>query len=51
MFNDVALFVKIKWGRATELRVYCDTDLLISNLKKLANQGVSEAAQEPIEGP
>jgi len=51
MFNDVALFIRIRWGRATQLRVYCDTDLLMNNLKTLASQGVSEAGQEPIEGP
>lgn len=41
--------IGLKWGKATSLRVYCDTQLLGSVLRELQSQGVPEAGLPPID--
>jgi len=47
--NQGVFIITMKWGRATELHIYCDTGKLKENLAILAAQGVTEAGKEPIQ--
>ncbi|MFE6866876.1 nuclear transport factor 2 family protein [Kitasatospora sp. NPDC057692] len=49
--NQGVHVVRIKWGRITELHVYCDTGLLEAVLERLGGQGVGEAVAEPVGEP
>lgn len=40
--------LRLKWGKVTSLRVYCDTQVLASVLRELQAQGVAEAGLAPI---
>ena len=40
--------LRLRWGRVTELRVYCDTQLLAGVLGLIERQGVREAGLEPL---
>jgi ketosteroid isomerase-like protein len=48
--NEGVFFIRLRWGKATDLHVYCDTALIEKNLAILASQGVSEASAAPIVG-
>lgn len=47
-FNDVAQFIRLKWGRITEINLYEDTDKLVNLLNRMAAGGIAEAASTPI---
>ncbi|MFJ9968033.1 nuclear transport factor 2 family protein [Streptomyces avermitilis] len=49
--NQGVHVVRIKWGKITELHIYCDTELLETVLDKLGQQGVDEAVATPIGTP
>ena len=46
--NDVAQFIRLKWGRITEIHLYEDTDKLVDLLSRMSQQGVAEAVAAPI---
>jgi ketosteroid isomerase-like protein len=46
--NAGVFVITLRWGRAVEFHVYCDTDGLKRNLQLLADRGVREAAAAPI---
>lgn len=48
--NEGIFIMRLRWGRATELHVYCDTARIEENLAILASQGVVAAADAPIVG-
>ncbi len=48
--NQGVFVLRLRWGRAVEFHVYCDTALIERNLGILASQGVVEAAAQPIAG-
>jgi ketosteroid isomerase-like protein len=49
--NQGVFVITLRWGRAVEFHVYCDTAGLQRNLDLRAAQGVSEAAAAPIGQP
>lgn len=46
--NQGVFMLTLRWGRATELHVYCDTQGLVRNLDVIAAQGTQQAAFAPI---
>jgi ketosteroid isomerase-like protein len=48
--NQGVFMIRLRWGKATDFRVYCDTAQIEKNLSLLASQGVDEAMAAPIEG-
>ena len=48
--NQGVFIIRLRWGRAIQFRVYCDTSQIEKNLSLLASQGVSAAVSAPIEG-
>lgn len=48
--NEGVFLIRLRWGKAIEFRVYCDTALIETNLGILASQGVAEASAAPIVG-
>lgn len=50
LLNEGVFLIRLRWGKATDFRVYCDTALLEDNLGILASQGVEEATAAPIVG-
>ncbi len=46
--NQGVFVMTLRWARATEFHVYCDTQELAKNLKNLAARGVADAAKPPI---
>jgi ketosteroid isomerase-like protein len=48
--NEGVFFLRLRWGKAVEFHVYCDTAQLDRNLAILASQGVAEAVAAPIGG-
>lgn len=46
--NQGVHVIRLKWGKVTELHVYCDTQLLAAICERLGSQGVSVAVEEPI---
>lgn len=48
--NQVAQFIRLRWGRITEIHLYEDTHKLVELLTTLHQRGVSEAAAPPIMG-
>jgi ketosteroid isomerase-like protein len=46
--NQGVFVITMRWGRAVEFHVYCDTDGLKQNLAHLASGGVDAAAAAPI---
>jgi ketosteroid isomerase-like protein len=40
--------LKLKWGKVVSLRIYCDTQVLVSVLRDLERQGVADAGYAPI---
>lgn len=49
IFNNGIQKVKIIWGKAVDIHTYVDTYKIQKALKMLAEQGIQEAAAEPIE--
>jgi ketosteroid isomerase-like protein len=50
--NQGVFILRLRWGKAVELGVHCDTAQIKHNLGQLASQGVDEASAPPIEdGP
>jgi ketosteroid isomerase-like protein len=47
--NQGVFVTTLRWGKATEFHVYCDTQKLKKNLAILASQGVAEASAGPIQ--
>jgi ketosteroid isomerase-like protein len=47
-FNDVAQFIRLKWGRIVEISLYEDTDKLVHLLQRMSEQGITEASAAPI---
>jgi ketosteroid isomerase-like protein len=48
--NHGVFVLRLRWGRATEFHVYCDTAQIEKNLATLASQGVVDAEASPIVG-
>lgn len=48
--NEVAQFLRIRWGRITEMYLYEDTRKLEAFLERLGSRGNSEALASPIAG-
>jgi ketosteroid isomerase-like protein len=46
--NQGVFVLRLRWGRAVEFHVYCDTARIEKNLGILAAQGVEQAAAMPI---
>jgi ketosteroid isomerase-like protein len=46
--NQGVFIVRLRWGKAVQLRVYCDTVQIERNLGILAAQGVDAAVAAPI---
>jgi ketosteroid isomerase-like protein len=42
--------IRLKWGKGTSVRIYCDTQLLQENLAIQHRGGVQEAAASPLVG-
>ena len=42
--------IRLAWGKASSVRIYCDTKLLIENLAIQQRGGNAEAAYEPLVG-
>ena len=47
-FNDVAQFIRLKWGRIVEISLYEDTDKLVHLLHRMSDSGIVEASAPPI---
>ena len=43
-------WIRIRWGRVTEIRAYLDTQKVERALRTMAEQGIEEAAAPPIGG-
>jgi hypothetical protein len=41
--------IRLRWGKGTSVRIYCDTRLLQENLAIQLNGGISEAVAPPLE--
>jgi ketosteroid isomerase-like protein len=48
--NEVAQFLRIRWGRIIEMYLYEDTSKLDALLKRMNAVGITEAAASPITG-
>ena len=48
LLNQGVFVLRLRWGKAIEFRVYCDTAQIEKNLAILAAQGVREASAAPI---
>ena len=48
MPNQGVFMLTLRWGRAVEFHVYCDTQGLAGNLAVVASQGVPDAALPPL---
>jgi len=48
--NQGVFVLRLRWGRAVELHVHCDTARIEKNLAILASQGVAQATALPITG-
>ena len=48
--NTVAQFIRLQWGRITEIHLHEDTYKLVNLLTSLSSHGVTEAAAAPITG-
>jgi ketosteroid isomerase-like protein len=46
--NEGVHLLRVKWGRAMEVRVYVDTQMAAAVCRRLAEHGLSEAAAPPI---
>lgn len=46
--NQGVFVITLRWGRADEFHVYCDTQSLQANLELMATQGVGEAVAPAI---
>jgi len=46
--NEVAQFIRLQWGKITEIKLYEDTDKLVDLLAVMRDLGVAEAAAPPI---
>ena len=46
--NEGVHVITIKWGKVTELHIYCDTQKLATICQTLGGQGVQEAVAAPI---
>jgi ketosteroid isomerase-like protein len=46
--NDGMQFLRIRWGRIVEDRVFEDTYKLVTELRRMGEQGVSEAVSTPV---
>ena len=42
--------IRLAWGKAVSVRIYCDTKLLVENLAIQKHGGIAEAAYEPLVG-
>ena len=47
-FNDVAQFIRLKWGRIAEIHLYEDTQKLVGLLQRMHSCGIEEASATPI---
>ncbi|WP_394826134.1 nuclear transport factor 2 family protein [Pendulispora albinea] len=48
--NQGVFILRLRWGKAIEFRVYCDTARIEKNLGILSSQGVAAASAAPIAG-
>ena len=46
--NQGIFMLTLRWGRAVDFHVYCDTQGLADNLAAMALQGVADAAAPPL---
>jgi hypothetical protein len=46
--NEVAQTIELRWGRITKVTTLEDTQKLDRELKRIAGEGVTEAAAEPL---
>jgi ketosteroid isomerase-like protein len=47
--NDGAHVIRMRWGKVVSLHEYLDTEVLADACRRMAEQGIAEAAAEPIE--
>ena len=47
-FNEVAQFIRIRWGRIAEIHLYEHTDKLVGLLRDMQAVGIAEAGAVPI---
>ncbi len=48
--NEGAHWVRLRWGRATEIHAYLDTEKVTAITERLAESGIEEAAAAPVAG-
>jgi ketosteroid isomerase-like protein len=48
--NEGAHWIHLRWGKATYIHAYLDTQRVADTCERLAAQGIEEAAAEPITG-
>ena len=48
--NEGAHWIRLRWGRATEIHAYLDTEKVTAFTERLAAGGLEEAASNPIAG-
>jgi ketosteroid isomerase-like protein len=48
--NRGVFVLRLRWGKAVELHVHCDTAQIEKNLAILSSQGIAQAAAPPITG-
>ena len=46
--NDGVHVIRMRWGKVTSLHAYLDTEILALAFRKMAAEGIGEAAADPI---
>ncbi len=46
--NEGAHWIRLRWGRATEVHAYLDTETLNAVMERLAEAGIEEASMPPV---
>ena len=47
--NDGTHVIRMRWGKVVALHAYLDTELVVAAFRRMAGQGIAEAAAAPIE--
>lgn len=47
--NDGTHVIRMRWGKAVALHAYLDTEIFTAACRRMAEQGIAEAAAAPIE--
>ena len=48
LVNDGVHVIRMRWGKVTSLHAYLDTEILALAFRKMAAEGIGEAAADPI---